>query len=384
MPERAKVAHIITRLIVGGAQEMVLLAAGGVDPARFHSHVIAGPETGLEGSLREEFDAAGIPVTIVHDLVREVAPWRDVRALRQIAHAIRDSGFDIIHTHAAKAGILGREAAAHVGARRVVHHLHGWSFSGSTGLKRRLYIAAERRAARHTRALVAVTDRDIGKGLGAGIGRRDQYRVIRAAVDLSRFPPSTPERRRAARQRLGLADADFVVGSVGRLASQKAPLDLVRAVSIAHAREPLKLVLVGDGPMRPQVEEALAHSGLAASSVLTGVRRDVEDILPAFDVLASASLWEGLPRTLIEAMSVGVPVVATAVDGVCEIVVEEQTGLLTQPGEPAQLADGILRIRAEPELAERLVSGARREICEYSVERMVAQLEELYTELMGE
>ncbi|HOS95475.1 MAG TPA: glycosyltransferase family 4 protein, partial [Armatimonadota bacterium] len=340
---KIRVLHIITRLIVGGAQEMVLLAARGVDSHRFECHVVAGPETGPEGSMQDEFHAAGVRVTIEPDLCREMSPLRDWRATRALSRLIGDGGYSLVHTHTAKAGILGREAARRAGVP-AVHHVHGWSFSGFRGWRRRVFAALERRAARSSAALAVVTDRDIRKGLDAGIGHIEQYRLIRAGVDLSRFPLAGPEERRAARARLGIAPDEFCVGYVGRLAPQKAPLDLVRAVAAARQHGQLRFLLVGDGPMRAETERALHAARLTDSTIQLGLRRDIEAVLPACDVFASASLWEGLPRALIEAMAVGVPVAATAVDGVAELIVNRETGLLVPPGDPEALGRAITEL----------------------------------------
>ncbi len=379
---KIRVLHIITRLIVGGAQEMVLLAARGVDSHRFECHVVAGPETGPEGSMQDEFHAAGVRVTIEPDLCREMSPLRDWRATRALSRLIGDGGYSLVHTHTAKAGILGREAARRAGVP-AVHHVHGWSFSGFRGWRRRVFAALERRAARSSAALAVVTDRDIRKGLDAGIGHIEQYRLIRAGVDLSRFPLAGPEERRAARARLGIAPDEFCVGYVGRLAPQKAPLDLVRAVAAARQHGQLRFLLVGDGPMRAETERALHAARLTDSTIQLGLRRDIEAVLPACDVFASASLWEGLPRALIEAMAVGVPVAATAVDGVAELIVNRETGLLVPPGDPEALGRAITELREDPGLRDMVVAGARVACEEYSAIEMVRRLEALYDDVVG-
>ena len=277
---KTRILHVITRLIVGGAQEMVLLAARGVDSQRFECHVVAGPEAGPEGSMLEEFRAAGIPVTIEPGLCREMSPLRDWQATRALCRIIGNGGYSLVHTHTAKAGIIGREAARRTGVP-AVHHVHGWSFSGSQGWRRSLFAALERRAARNSAALAVVTDRDIRKGLDAGIGRIEQYRIIRAGVDLTRYPFARPEERHAARVRLGIAPDEFCVGYVGRLAPQKAPVDLVRAVAAARQHGQLRFVLVGDGPSRGETERALHAARLTDSTIYLGLRRDVEAVVNA-------------------------------------------------------------------------------------------------------
>lgn len=391
MPEPIRVLHPITRLIVGGAQENTLLTADHLvrDPAyagRYVVDVACGPETGPEGSLLEEAHARGVSLTILPALKRALDPVADVRAYRSLVRMMRrpDGGpaYDIVHTHSSKAGVLGRLAARAARVPVVVHTVHGWSFHDRMPRWRRAaYVALERHAARAGHRLIVVTSLDIDKGLSAGVGTRGDYVVVRSGIELERF--GAPSRARAdVRRELGFPDDTVVAGSITRLSPQKAPLDLVAAfAAVARARPGVRFVIVGDGPDRRAVESALAASGLADLTVLTGVRRDVPELLSAMDVFVLSSHWEGLPRVIPQAMTAGLPVVATGADGTREIIRDGETGYLVSPGRPAELARRIIALVDDPDTRRALGDAGRAAATPFGVRQMVADLDTIYQEL---
>lgn len=377
------VLHAITRLIIGGAQETAIFTAALLDPARFAVHLLCGPQTGSEGSLIEEARARGIPLTILPQLVRQIDPRQDLTALIKLTRFIRQNRFAIVHTHSSKAGILGRLAARMAGTPLIVHTIHGWSFHDYMAAPVRwTYILLERLTARFTDALIVVARPDIDKGLRAGIGQPQQYRLIRSAIPLDEFDPAEFDRA-AVRRELGLPLDAPVLGNVGRFSAQKNPLDWVRVAGrVARARPDCHFLLVGDGPLRGQVEAALAAEGIAQRTVLTGLRRDVPRMLAAMDVFLLTSLWEGLPRVIPQAMAMAVPVVANRADGVAEAIQHGQTGYLVEPGDLESMAAHCLTLLNEParrhEMGQRGRAYARRE---FDVQQMVAQIAALYDEL---
>jgi len=383
--EPIPVLHPITRLIVGGAQENTMYTAALLDPQRFHVEVLSGPETGSEGSLIEEVRARGIPLTILPDLVREAHPWHDLRAIWQIYRFLRANRFTIVHTHSSKAGILGRLAARFAGVPIIVHTVHGWSFHDHMSpLARMTYVALERLAASFTDSLIVVTSRNIEKGLRAGIGRPEQFRLIRSAIPLEEFDPARVDRR-AVREALGLPVDAPILGNVGRFSPQKNPLDWVRVAGrVARAMPESRFLLVGDGPLRSQVEAGLIEEGIAERTVLTGLRRDVPQMLAVMDVFLLTSLWEGLPRVIPQALAMGVPVVANRVDGTAEAIIHGETGYLCAPGDLQGLAARCLELLQDP--PRRHAMGQRRRqwaIREFDLRQMVAQIACLYEELLA-
>lgn len=383
---RIPVLHVITRLIVGGAQENTMYTAALLDKSRFRVEVISGPQTGSEGSLIEEVRQRGVALTILPELVRQVSPVNDLRALVNLTRRIKTKGYTIVHTHSSKAGVIGRLAARLAGTPIIVHTVHGWSFhQHMPALKKKIYILLERLAASFTDAIILVARPDIEKGLRAGIGRPEQYHLIRSAIPLEAFDPGKVDRQ-AARRKLGIAEDALVLGNVGRFSPQKNPLDWVRVASMVARESPeCRFLLVGDGPLRGEVEALIATEGFSQRTILTGLRRDVPDMLAAMDVFLLTSLWEGLPRVIPQAMAMGVPVVANRADGTAEAIEDGASGYLCQPGDLDCLAAGCLELLRSPERRRSMgACGRAYALREFELKAMVAQIAALYETLLAE
>jgi glycosyltransferase involved in cell wall biosynthesis len=283
------------------------------------------------------------------------------------------AGADLIHVHSSKAGFLGRLAAA---ARRRGHVCiftpHGWSFWAARGIEAKLYRRLERLAARWCRTILVVSDYERSAGLAAGVGRPDQYRVVRNGVDVRQFtlsPDPVPGR----------------VVAVGRLAPQKRPDLAVRAFARVRSRHPAaELHLVGDGPMRRQVERIIAELGLQEAVQVLGQRGDVPGLLARASCLLLSSDYEGCPFSVLEAMAAGVPVVATRVGGVPELVDDGVTGLLVEPGNHDALSKAVTELLDEPERARQLgMAGRVRARDALSLETSMRQIADVYEEVAG-
>ena len=378
-PGAVTVAHVITRMIVGGAQETVLLAACLADRDRFAPVVVCGPQTGSEGSLHDELRRRGVDLVVVPELVRQVSPRADARSVLALTRVFRELDARVVHTNSSKAGIVGRVAARRAGVTRVIHTVHGWPFhEHQRAPVRKLWQQLERRAAPLAERLVVVADADRVKGLAAGVGRAEQYVTVRSGLELGLYGADVRVRREVRRE-LGLAPDARVIGAVNRLSAQKDPLCLLRAAATALRADPgARLLLVGDGPLRRDVLELAATLGIHGQVLSVGLRRDVERLLTAVDVFVTASLWEGLPRTVLQAMATGVPVVATAADGVVDVVVDGRTGLLAPPGDADALGAAVGRVLADPALGVRLAAAAAEQLGAFDATVMVRRLEGLY------
>lgn len=378
---RIRIAHIITRLELGGAQQVALHTLRGLDPERYERHLIAG----LGGLLDEEARAlAGVQVELWPSLKHPVHPWWDLVALFKLARWLRRRRVQIVHTHSSKAGVLGRLAARLARTPVVVHTVHGWPFhERQSAWKRGLYVWLERLAAARTTRLIAVSQATRDKGLRHRIGRPEQYEVIYPGSDLAAFQPATPSQRQAVREEFGFPPDAKLVGLVACLKPQKAPVDFVRAASLVTHRDVARFLIVGDGPERPAVEQEIKKLGLEGRVVLAGWRRDVARLLPAFDVLALSSRWEGLPCVLAQAMASVVPVVATDVEGTREAVSEGKTGRLVPAGEPEALAQALVDLLADPALRQRLGVAGLEKAHIFSIAAMVRRLDQLYQKLLG-
>ena len=361
-----RIAHIITRLVAGGAQRNTLRSAEHQQDSGHQVTVLSGLETGSEGSLLELAQNANYRWLGCPDLVREVRPLRDLRALLALTRCFRREKFDLVHTHTSKAGILGRLAARLAGVPIVVHTSHGHVFhSYFSRWKTRLFIVLERWLASWCDSLVLLTPSELAETLEVGVTGNPLPVVIPSGVPLQRF--------------LSLDRVEppvFTVGYVGRLADIKGPLHLVDAFALHQQRYPdSRLLLIGDGEQRAEVE---ARCSRLAGVELVGWSEEVPAFLQRMSLLAVPSLNEGMGRVVVEAMAAGVPVLATRVGGLRDLVEDE---CLVEPADAAAMAAALDRLREEgPALAER-GRRAQRRAAEYSEEVMFARLDELYARL---
>ncbi len=376
-----RIAHVITRLELGGAQQNTLHCVAEHDRERFEAVLVAGAGGVLDADARA---IPGARVHLVPWLKHPISPASDLAGLGRLGRLLREERIDLVHTHSSKAGILGRFAARRSGARAVVHTVHGWSFNDMQPAPlRRLYVALERAAARRTDRLVTVSRRDRDRGIALGIGTPERYRVLHSGIDPDRYRRPRGLRE-TVRRRLGYAPEDVVVGTLACLKPQKAPLDVVRAAAEARGSEPrLKFFIAGDGDLRPEVERLAVELGLGDAFRLLGWRRDVPDLLQAMDVFLLTSRFEGLPRAVLQAMAAGVAVVATAVDGTPEVVEDGVTGLLVPPGRPEAAAAAVVRLARDDALRHRCREAAQGRIDDaFDIRRMVRDLDALYLELL--
>jgi glycosyltransferase involved in cell wall biosynthesis len=379
-----RVLHIITRMIVGGAQENTMLSCALIDPQRYPSDLLCGPETGAEGSLHEECRARGVRVHIEPSLVRRVHPWLDLVATVRLTQFIRRGRYDVVHTHSSKAGIVGRVAARLAGTPVIIHTAHGWAFTRrDSPAHRALWVFLERVCSGLCDALIVVGNADREDGLALGVGRGKPYHLIRSGIELDVYSHPTVTRE-AMRARIGVPRDALVVICVGRLARQKAPLELLAAFEhLAGARGDAHLVMVGDGPQREEVQAAVARMGLQDRVHLLGLRRDVPELMHAADVFALSSHWEGLPRVFPQAMAAGLPIVATRVAGAADAIDPGDNGWLVEVGDMDGFGRHLIALASDPELRSRMGARGRQRVEEFSARRMVEQLGALYQALLA-
>jgi glycosyltransferase involved in cell wall biosynthesis len=346
-----RVATVITRL-EGGAGQLALRGALIMDPAAYEMTIITGSGDPL---LLEQAAAGGLKVLIEPALQAPIAPRSDLRALIRLRKLFGRRAFDIVHTHTAKAGVLGRLAAYQAGVPCLVHTYHGFPFHEFQAAPRRqAYVRVERWLGQITDLALCV-----GTGVAVEAVRRqlispERIRTIGVVADGPVPPPNARGRARAA---LGLPADATLVGTVGRLTYQKAPEDFVAALQ-ALDRPGVTGVWVGDGELAGQIA-AQARETPSIRMLLAGQRANILELLPAFDVFVLSSRYEGLPTAVVEAMVCGIPVVATAVNSVGDVVVPGETGLLVPPGRPALMADAVRFLLDSPEDASRMASAAQ-------------------------
>jgi glycosyltransferase involved in cell wall biosynthesis len=380
-----RVTHVITRLIVGGAQENTITSVLGLrQKPGLDVRLISGPSLGAEGSLESAAARAGLRVQLSPHLVRPVHPWHDALAFRDLARTFGRERPDLLHTHSGKAGFLGRLAAARARVPLIVHTLHGPSFGGFQGpLANTLFRAAERRAGAVTTHFVSVAEAMTRQYLAAGIGRPEQYSLIYSGFDLQPFLAADNSPR--ARERWGLAASDLVIGKIARLFKLKGHDDLFAvAGEIVRQCPQARFLLVGDGPWRARFEDLARERGLERHFVFTGLvpPGEVPALVGIMDVLVHLSRREGLPRALPQALAAARPVVAWDCDGAKEVCIDGETGFLLPPGDRAALQSRILQLARDPALREKLGKRGQDWVRErFAAQAMVDQLHELYLKL---
>lgn len=356
----------------GGAQHIVYLLAKYLR-SDYEITVACAPGGLLVERLRE----LGIRVIEIPELCRLPHPLKDLRALWKLYQFIRSERFDIVHTHSTKAGLLGRLAAAWARAPVILFTAHGWAFSEGRARPWRWCLAqVERLPAWLSTKIICVSEYDRQLALRYRVVSPEKLIVIPNGLEPEPF--RAPTEKRALRVQLGAGDAEGIVTMVGRLAPPKDFETLITAWEGLQASG-WQLWIVGEGPQRSRLEELVRAKGLDERIKFLGERRDVPDILKASDIFVLASRWEGMPLTLIEAMLARLPVIATRVGGVPELVEENVTGILVPPKDPITLRHALSRLLGNGELRDRLgAMGQRRALERFTVERMITQVKALY------
>lgn len=379
-----RVTHVITRLIVGGAQENTIASVLGLRALPgLEVDLVAGPTEGTEGSLQPVVERVGC-LTVVPELVRAVRPWTDWLAYRRLMARFRERRPHIVHTHSGKAGILGRLAARQAGVPIVIHSIHGPSFGPFQGPWANLaFTAAERRAGRVTDHFVVVAEAMARQYLAAGIGQPAQYTRIFSGFDLDPFLQARPDPD--LEQRLGLRRGDFVIGKIARLFELKGHDDVFALAPALLRRVPhAKFLFVGDGPWRDKFERRAQRLGLADRFVFAGLvpPAEVGRYVGLMDCLVHLSRREGLPRALPQALAAGKPVVAYDCDGAAEVCRPGETGFLITPGDHATLVNRLAELAASPDLCARLGETGRAWVRErFTIARLVEDQRALYRRL---
>ncbi|MEM7625273.1 MAG: glycosyltransferase family 4 protein [Planctomycetota bacterium] len=406
-----RILHVITRLILGGAQQNTVMSCKAQVEAGHEVHLAYGPIHGPEGSLLDEAQVSGATLHEIEPMVRELSPLNDWRCYRKVRKLVRELRPDTIHSHSSKAGIIARLAADaecgfgidirnsnlthRFGKRRVhfeeyvnpiiIHTVHGLSFHDrQSKLIHNLYIRLEKYAAKRCDHLIAITPAMVEAFVEKRIAPAEKFTVIPSGIDIDAFTPR-PERRDVVRQQYGIPRGAMVVGHVGRLDPLKGHADLLEQLPMLRADgRDVWLLFVGDGFGRAAVA---AHPNMAlGKTVITGLvpLAEVPDHLAAMDVMALPSYQEGQSRTLCEALLCGVPVVGYDVGGIPSVIRHGVTGKLVPVGDTAALGRVLIELLSDPAERERLASSGREHVIEhFSAEKMNRELLALYTRLLG-
>jgi len=383
-----RVLHVITRLILGGAQENTLLTVEGLMREPDVEVALAtGPAIGPEGELFHRAHTHHVPLFVIDELRREIHPGRDLASLTGLLGLIRRYRPDIVHTHSSKAGALGRLAARLANVPVTVHTIHGLPFHPyETRLNNCIYVAAERLAARWSSALISVADAMTRQALAHGVGRPQQYLTIYSGMDVEPFL-AVRGKRALCRRELGLPRRGPVLSKIARLFPLKGHEDVLRALVPLVERFPgLTAVFAGDGILRDDLTKLTGELGLAGNVRFLGLvpPRRIPAILGASDVAVHASYREGLARVLPQALLAGVPVVSYEVDGAGEALRTGQGGVLVPAGNVPALGGALLDVLSHPRRWQRSARERGDAIAErFRAETMVREILGLYRRLLA-
>jgi glycosyltransferase involved in cell wall biosynthesis len=370
----------------GPAHQASLLSGRRLDPARYETLLIHGSVPPGEESLAELAQEEGASTEFVEELGRPVSPFDDLRALARLRTIARRFRPHLVHTHTAKAGFLGRVVALSLRPRpAVVHTYHGHVLEGYfTPPVNRAYRSLEAFLSRFSDSLIGVSDATVDDLVRLRVAPRERFQIVPLGLDLDPFAQVSDRDGQGLRAQLGLGGDDLVCTYVGRLVTIKR-LDVLIG-GFARAREVdqrLRLVIVGDGELRPSLERMVNRLGVTSAVTFLGYRRDLPPIIAATDIAVLTSASEGTPVSLIEAGAAGRPAVASAVGGVPEVVIPE-TGLLFPPGDERALGRALLRMADDSQLRVEMGRRARDHVLvRYSVARLVADIDALYQDLLG-
>lgn len=382
-----RVIHVITRLIIGGAQENTLFNVE--DLAARHGDrvtLVTGPAEGPEGDLFERARRNRVDLVLVPELVRPIRPREDWAAHRRLLQLFAHERPDVVHTHSSKAGILGRAAAYRCGVPAIVHTIHGLPFHPyERWWRNSLYRVAERWCARRCDRIITVADAMIEQALAARIAERDKFITIPSGMEVEPFLAAGAQRE-GTRTELGFGPDDIVIGKVARLFEFKGHDDIIGAAATVVAAVPdARFLFVGGGTWRERLERRIAAAGLETNFRFTGlVPPDrIPALLAATDMVVHASYREGLARVLPQALISARPVVSYDVDGAREVVLPGETGFLVPPGDVAGLARALVELARNPELRGRMGAAGRRRFTDlFRHERMTERIRAVYLDVL--
>jgi len=380
------VVHIITKLEIGGAQRVTLDTLRSLDREKFRGGLISGSEGELTG---EALNLENCNVRFIPQLVHPIKPLKDLQALFVIIRLFRKWRPSVVHTHSSKAGLIGRWAAFFAGVPVRIHSVHGWAFNDyQPRLKRSLFLTLEKITALITTYFFLESNKHIKIGLSGNLLKENRYALLHPGIDFSEFDRIRKNRKRtAAAKPLDklIRQKKKIITMVACFKPQKAPLDFLKAASIVNKEmQDARFVLVGDGILRPRIEAEIENLGLQNEVILLGWRKDIAAIIASSDLMVLTSLWEGMPTVVPMAMRLGVPVTANRIDGCAELVEHGLNGLLSAPGDPASIADNIIKILKDSVIRKKISENGFRFTINFEIERTTVFQENVYEKLLAE
>jgi len=382
--EKIKVAQVITRLDWGGSPDIFRVLCDQLNPAIYDTTIIVGETYHLSDRTKEFLRKFRGRTISVPPLRRDIDPSSDVVSLGQLYGIFRKEKFDVVHTHTAKAGALGRVAARFAGVPAIVHTPHGHNFYGYFNPRASaMILKIEKFLTNFTDRIVALTELEKSDYVKFGVANAGKISVIYQGIELDRFARDWKDTR-DLRSAMGIGPEDPVVGMAGRLEPVKGSIFFIEAAArIAKKFPGARFVVVGEGSLRPAMQKRAVELGLAGKVIFTGWIQDMCEIMPALDVMVMPSLNEAVGMVLIEAQAQGIPIVATKVGGIPEVVINNKTGVLVPPSDPAGIAEAVCGLLADkPKRLEMGSAGKMWVYDKFSAKAMADKTSALYMELL--
>lgn len=382
-----RIVHIITRMIIGGAQENTLFNCE--DLIRLYNDdvlLITGPAIGPEGDLLGQGRGSAVTTKVIPSLRRAIDPWRDSISYFALKRAIHEFRPDVVHTHSAKAGFLGRLAASSLRVPAIIHTVHGAPFHDyQSTAARKLFRWCEQHAARHCDALISVADAMTDLLVKAKVAPGDKFTTIYSGMDVEPLLKAD-EHRAAMRSQLAYRSEHVVIGKIARLFHLKGHADVIRAAGeVIKANDNVRFLFIGGGILRDSLQNQIQAAGLANYFHFAGLvpPADIPKWIGVMDILVHASFREGLARALPQALIAGKPVVSYDIDGAREVAINDQTGYLVPPQWEA-LVVPLTRLAASPDLRSRLGQTGRERFTDiFRHEFMSRRIRELYERVLS-
>lgn len=376
--DQKKIFILVTEASWGGAQRYVFDLATHLRKSGWA--VCVGSGSNRYGELDTLLSDNGVRVVKFPELARPIRPWHDLRSILRLRRFIRSENFAVVHLNSSKAGFVGAIAAKLAGVRCVVFTAHGFVFNEpSLGLVRLFYVLAEKLASLFRDKIITVSEYDRIQALGYRVAPEKKLAVVHNGVSIERGRILS---RDEARIKIfgSQTGPGPVVGCIANLRQNKGLGDFLSAAAIVAKEQPeARFVVIGEGELRADLERLSRRLGLEQRLILTGHLPEAEQYLAAFDIYACSSLKEGLSYSLLEALSAGVPVVATRVGGNPEIIRDRENGILVQPDNPRALAEGVLRLLRDLETAENYARRGRETAAkEFSLDKMLNDTISIY------
>jgi len=378
---KIKVCHIIAKMVYGGASLGTFHLIERLDQNVFECTILCGSQSEQEGDLLPKIKKSVSGVIIIPEMIREINPLKDMITFIKLVAIIKRNKYDIIHTHGSKAGAIGRLAAAICRTPIILHTIHGWGLKAGDLCARTLFRFVERLVASFTTMLLFQTKSDVEEARAFNIGKEKQYYLIGNGINLQPFLTYNEARAKDVKRKLAMHNKK-VVGTVGRVSAQKNPQGFVKiAREVLAEKDNVLFIFVGGGELLRDMQKLVGKLRLANNIIFTGVRDDVPEIVANFDIFVLPSLWEGMPRSVLEAMAMSKPVVVHDISGISEIVGDRKSGLIVPIHETHAFADRVLYLLDNPGRARTIGQCGFKKAQEFDYNLVVERVKNIYVKL---